>query len=170
MDNEVIKPDFETFIFIFRGRKVMVDSDLATLYEVSTKRLKEQVKRNISRFPKDFMFELTEFERSELVANCDRFGTMKHSIVCPLVFTEQGVAMLSSILRSEKAILINIEIMRAFARYRSLIHESVELKNEVRALDKKFTQAFNFLLKRLDELHQKKLQPRIRIGFRKDQL
>ena len=101
-----------------------------------TKLLKEQVNRNVSRFPQDFMFELTDLERSE----------------------------------SEKAILMNIEIMRAFSRYRSLIKESEELKNQMGILDKKFTQAFNYLLKRLDELHQKKLHPRTRIGFRKDEL
>ena len=170
MENTMINPEFETLIFIFRGKKVMVDIDLATLYEIPTKRLKEQVKRNLSRFPPDFMFQLTGFELSELVANCDRLSTLKHSSVTPMVFTEQGVAMLSSILRSEKAILLNIEIMRAFARYRSLLKESEELKNEVKVLDKKFTQAFSYLMKRLDELHQKKLQPRIRIGFRKDEI
>ena len=75
-------------IFTFRGKKVMVDSDLAILYYVKTKRLKEQVKRNIARFPEDFMFELTENERLELVANCDRLHSLKHSSVNPWVFTE----------------------------------------------------------------------------------
>ncbi len=109
----------------------MVDSDLAVLYEVQTKRLKEQVKRNISRFPGDFMFELNDIETLQLVANCDRLQSLKHSSVHPMVFTEQGVSMLSSVLRSEKAIQINIEIMRAFARYRAIIAETNELKNEV---------------------------------------
>lgn len=148
----------------------MVDTDLALLYEVTTKRLKEQVKRNISRFPEDFMFELNKMEKAELVANCDRLNSLKHSSVNPLGFTEQGVAMLSSVLHSEKAIRINIEIMRAFARYRAFLHETEELNKELHALDKKFTQAFNSLLKRLDELHQKKNLPRTRIGFRKDDL
>jgi hypothetical protein len=82
-------------IFTFRAKKVMVDSDLAVLYEVQTKRLKEQVKRNISRFPWDFMFELNAIETLELVANCDRLQSLKHSSVHPMVFTEQGVSMLS---------------------------------------------------------------------------
>jgi hypothetical protein len=99
--------------------KVMIDADLAILYGTATKVLKQQVKRNLSRFPADFMFELTLEETNELVTNCDRLRGLKHSSVNPLVFTEQGVAMLSSVLRSEKAIQINIEIMRAFARYRS---------------------------------------------------
>jgi hypothetical protein len=80
----------------------MIDTDLASLYEVPTKRLKEQVKRNISRFPEDFMFELNEHEKTELVANCDRLNSLKHSSINPLIFTEQGVAMLSSVLHSEK--------------------------------------------------------------------
>ena len=93
---EIIKADYETLIFQFRGYKVMVDTDLAMLYEVPTNRLKEQVKRNIGRFPEDFMFELTKVEKDELVANCDRLGSLKHSSINPLVFTEQGVSMLTS--------------------------------------------------------------------------
>lgn len=132
--NELIKAEYETLIFHFRGFKVMVDTDLAVLYGVPTKRLKEQVKRNFSRFPEDFMFELTKAEKDELVANCDRLASLKHSSINPLVFTEQGVAMLSSILHSEKAIQINIEIMRAFSRYRAMIRENEELRNEVSEL------------------------------------
>jgi len=108
--------------------------------------------------------------KDELVTICDRLSFLKHSSVNPLAFTEQGVSMLSSVLRSEKAIQINIEIMRAFARYRAIIAETNELKNELNALDKKFTQAFNHLLTRLDELHSKQRQPRRRIGFRPDEL
>jgi hypothetical protein len=170
MENELNKSDYEVMIFSIRGRKVMVDYDLALLYDVPTKALKQQVKRNAVRFPDDFMFKLTIIEKNELVTNCDRLSFLKHSSINPLVFTEQGVAMLSSVLHSEKAIRINIEIMRAFARYRAFLNESEELRNELRDLDKKFTQAFNLLVKRLDELHQKKSLPRTRIGFRKDEL
>jgi hypothetical protein len=123
MEN-LIKPEYEQLIFQFRGVRVMVDKDLADLYGTVTKVLKQQVKRNLGRFPQDFMFELTKQEREELVTNCDRFDRLKHSTINPMVFTEQGVAMLSSVLRSEKAIQINIEIMRAFARYRSLLKEN----------------------------------------------
>jgi hypothetical protein len=170
MGKELIKSDYETMIFTYRGKKVMVDSDLALLYDVPTKALKQQVKRNQIRFPEDFMFELSINEKEELVTICDRLSFLKHSSINPLVFTEQGVAMLSSVLRSEKAIRINIEIMRAFARYRAILKENEEVKNELWKLDKKFTQAFNVLLHRLDELHQKKSLPRTRIGFRKDEL
>jgi hypothetical protein len=166
MKNALIKPEYETLIFIFRGKKVMIDSDLAMLYDVPTKRLKEQVKRNIQRFPDDFMFELSINEKNELVANCDRLSTLKHSTVMPMAFTEQGVSMLSSVLRSEKAIKINIEIMRTFAKYRAWLVEHEELKNEIKLLDHKLNEAFKYLLEKLDALHQQKNEPRISIGFK----
>ena len=103
-------------IYTLRGMQVMLDRDLAELYEVEAKRLNEQVKRNINRFPEKFRFQLTELEKGELVANCDRFNSLKHSTSLPYAFTEQGIAMLSSVLRSDKAIDVNIFIMRAFLR------------------------------------------------------
>jgi hypothetical protein len=170
MKKSIIKADYQTLIYEFRGHKVMLDFDLAALYGVETKRLKEQVRRNISRFPEDFMFELNkdEFEylRSQ-IASSKRGGTR----YLPMVFTEQGVAMLSSILNSEKAIQINVEIMRAFAQYRALLVESKDLRSELRALDDKINQIFKFLLGKIDALSQKQLdQPRKKIGFkRKDE-
>lgn len=164
--NEILKPDFENLIFIVRGKKVMVDKDLACIYGIQTKALKQQVKRNIKRFPVDFMFETTDEELKELVTNCDRFAKLKHSNVNPMVFTEQGVAMLSSVLHSEEAILVNIEIMRAFARYRALLKETTELKNEIRLLDEKLNNAFNYLLEKIDALHQKQNEPMKPIGYK----
>ena len=164
--NNLIKPQYETLIFQFRGYKVMIDTDLASLYEISTKVLKQQVKRNIDRFPEDFMFELTNDEKIELVTNCDRLANLKHSSVNPLVFTEQGVAMLSSVLKSDKAIKINIEIMRTFAKYRAFLNEHSELKKEINALDNKVNQMFDFLLKKLDALHQKKNEPMEPVGYK----
>jgi len=109
MDKAIIKSDYQSLIYEFRGYKVMLDYDLAVLYETETKKLKQQVRRNISRFPKDFMFELNkdEFEylRTQIVTS-NRGGTR----YVPMAFTEQGVAMLSSVLNSEKAVQINIEI------------------------------------------------------------
>jgi hypothetical protein len=165
MEN-LIKPEYETLIFQFRGLKVMIDADLAVLYDVPTKALKQQVKRNIGRFPADFMFELTKNEKDELVTICDRLGQLKHSSINPLVFTEQGVSMLSSVLRSEKAIKINIEIMRAFARYRSLLKENEELKKEILKLDAKLNQAFRVLLDKIDSLHQKATTTMKPVGFK----
>ena len=166
MDSNILKTEYEILIFTIRGRKVMIDTDLALLYDVSTKALKQQVRRNITRFPEDFMFELNIKEKNELVTNCDRLGRLRHSSVNPIVFTERGVAMLSTVLRSEKAIQVNIEIMRAFARYRAIIRENEILKNEIRALDEKLNKAVQFLLERIDELHQKKSPSVKSIGYK----
>ena len=164
--SNLIDPAYETLIFQFRGFKVMIDTDLSLLYGVPTKALKQQVKRNAARFPEDFMFELNQEEKEELVTNCDRLAALKHSSVNPMAFTEQGVAMLSSVLRSEKAIRINIEIMRAFARYRALLKENEELKKEILKLDAKLNQAFRFLLDKIDALHQPPGEPRKPVGYR----
>ncbi|MEI6138759.1 MAG: ORF6N domain-containing protein [Mariniphaga sp.] len=165
---DIIRADYETLIFQFRGFKVMIDTDLAMLYGVPTKVLKQQVKRNPERFPEDFMFELSKIEKDELVTNCDRLSILKHSSVNPLVFTEQGVSMLSSVLHSEKAIKINIEIMRAFARYRALLRENEDLKKEILKLDSKLNQAFKYLLDRIDALHQKSNTSMPPVGFKID--
>lgn len=102
-EQENLKPllPIEQRIFTLRGQQVMLDSDLAELYEVETKRLNEQVRRNISRFPENFRFQLTQTEKEELVANCDRLNRLKHSSTCPYVFSEYGVAMLSADNKSE---------------------------------------------------------------------
>lgn len=149
----------------------MLDLDLAALYGVETKRLKEQVRRNISRFPEDFMFELNKEEFDSLrsqIATSKRGGTR----YLPMVFTEQGVAMLSSILNSEKAIQVNIEIMRAFAKYRALLIESKDLRQELRVLDDKINKIFKFLLGKIDALNQKQIDlPGKKIGYkRKDEV
>jgi hypothetical protein len=166
MDSNIVQTEYEILIFTIRGKRVMIDTDLALLYDVSTKALKQQVKRNINRFPEDFMFELTINETNELVTNCDRLLKLKHSSVNPIVFTEQGVAMLSSVLRSEKAVLVNIEIMRAFARYRAIIKENEILRNEIQALDEKLNNAVQFLLERMDELHQQRSLPVKSVGYK----
>jgi len=124
-------------IFEIRGQKVMIDADLAILYDVSTKRLNEAVKRNITRFPEDFMFKLTIEEKNELVANCDRLTNLKHSSSNPFVFTENGVAMLSSVLNSEKAIQINLQIIRAFVRLRRMLTEHDALRLAVEGLERR---------------------------------
>ena len=168
MERTLVKADYQSLIFEFRGYKVMVDADLAALYETETKVLKQQVKRNIDRFPDDFMFQLTSKEKEQLVTNCDRLSNLKHSSVNPLVFTEQGVAMLSSVLRSKKAISINIDIMRAFAKYRAMLMEDKDLRSEIRALDDKINNVFKYLLDKIDALHQNKIEekPRKRIGYK----
>ena len=101
--------DIENRIFTIRSKQVMIDSDLAEIYGVETKRVYEQVKRNIERFPESYRFQLSENEKIELVANCDRFKTLKYSTSNPYVFTEQGVAMLSAVLKSGIAVKVSIE-------------------------------------------------------------
>jgi len=127
-------------IFEIRGSKVMLDFHLAEMYEIETRRLKEQVRRNIERFPDDFMFQLSKDEWLELVAICDNLPkNIKHSPVTPFAFTQEGVAMLSGVLHSQVAIRVNINIMRTFVAMRQLIlnspvNETKELQNEVREL------------------------------------
>ncbi|MEY2922605.1 MAG: hypothetical protein RL108_1231 [Bacteroidota bacterium] len=117
----------ENRIFSFRGEQVMIDRDLAELYQVEVKRLNEQIKRNTERFPESFRFQLSDTETKELVANCDRFQTLKYSSVNPFVFTEQGVAMLSAVLRSQIAIEVSIQIINAFVQMRKVIGNNQQL-------------------------------------------
>ena len=125
-------------IYLIRDKKVMLDRDLAEMYNIETKVLKQAVRRNIDRFPEDFMFELSTKEftnwRSQFVAsNSDKMGLR----IPPFAFTEQGVAMLSSILNSKKAIQVNIQIMRVFTRIRELLHDNLNVKIEIEEIRKK---------------------------------
>jgi len=132
--NERNVPDelIMTKILLVRGMKVMIDRDLAELYGVSTKRLNEQVKRNVKRFPHDFMYQLTEEEKEEVVANCDHLKNLKYSPQLPYVFTEYGAVMLASVLNSDRAIEVNIQIVRIFIRMRemSMTNQEILLKLE----------------------------------------
>ncbi len=124
-------------IFLIRGRKVMIDRDLAELYGVETKYLNRQVKRNIKRFPKEFVFQLEEKEKSELVTICHRFETMKHSSALPYAFTEHGVAMLASVLNSERAIKASIHIIQTFVKLREMISTHKDLRRKLAELEKR---------------------------------
>ncbi len=158
----------EKRILLIRGQKVMLDAHLAGLYGVSTKRLNEQVRRNLRRFPKDFMFRLTSDE-SEVLRS--QFATLKkgrggHRKYLPLVFTEQGVAMLSSALNSERAIKINIEIMRAFVRLREIIATHKDLAQKLEELDKKYDEQFKVVFQAIRQLMVPPAPPpKRRIGF-----
>jgi len=161
-------------IFLIRGQKVMLDRDLAELYGLDTKVLKQQVRRNLNRFPDDFMFELTkeEFEnwRSQFVtSNSDRMG-LRYS---PMVFTEHGVLMLSSVLNSKKAIAVNIQIMRIFTRMRQMLTDTLSLKLEVEEIRKKVQNQdknIELVFSYLDELinKQEEQPPCKRIGYKPD--
>ncbi len=160
----------ESKIYEIRGQKVMLDFDLALMYEVDTKRLKETVKRNINRFPADFMFFLTQQEFQRLrsqIATSKRGGTR----YLPSAFTEQGVAMLSSVLNSEKAIEVNIAIIRTFVLIRRYALSFDELSKKIKQLEKKYNSNFKEVFKALDFLltekqQQQDLKNRTRIGFK----
>lgn len=130
----------ENKIFVIRGIKVMLDRDLAELYGVETKVLNQAVKRNLERFPVNFMFKLNDDEFTELVTNCDRFKTLKHSVYAPHAFTEHGIAMLSSVLRSKKAIAINIEIIQTFIKLKQFAIEHKDLIGRIAELENYFVQ------------------------------
>jgi cell division protein FtsL len=159
-------------ILLIRDQKVMIDSDLARLYGVETKQLKRQVRRNIERFPQDFMFELT---KSEFEILRSQFGTFKqgeHSKYLPMVFTEQGVAMLSSVLNSPAAIKVNIEIIRVFTKIREVLTESLNVKLEIEEIKKKLMnhdKNIELIFNYLDEMMEKQDNPkeRIKIGYKK---
>ena len=129
--------NIEQRIFLIRGKKVLLDHDLAILYGVKTHRLNEQVKRNAKRFPNDFMFQLTSQEKTEVIAICDNLKMLKFSPVNPYAFTEQGIAMLSSVLNSDKAIKVNIQIMRTFTKLRELVLVHKDLRIKIEELEKK---------------------------------
>ncbi len=155
--------DITSRIFTIRGAKVMLDRDLATLYGVETKVLKQAVRRNIKRFPQDFMFDLTyqEFKdlRSQIVTSS--WGGTRYK---PLAFTEQGVAMLSGILNSDRAIEVNIQIMRAFVKVRQMILYNAELKQELEELRSQTDERFQVVFEVLDKLLADDKSVRV-IGF-----
>ena len=158
-----------------RGMKVMLDYDLAELYNVETKRLKESVKRSLFRFPDDFMFDLTRNEYNFLRSQNTTLekGRGKHSKFNPYAFTEQGVAMLSSILNSKKAIEMNIQIVRTFVLMRQFALSHRDLTEKLKELETRYNQQFTTILEALDYLMKKdavetKLQHRERIGYKKE--
>ena len=159
-------------IYFIRNQKVMIDRDLALLYGIETKRLKEQVKRNISRFPEDFMFELSKEEfanwRSQFAtSNSDKMGLR----YAPMAFTEHGVLMLSSVLNSDKAIQTNIQIMRIFTKVRQMLLDTTEIKLDIAQIQKKLAnhdKNIELVFSYLDELTEKEetIKPRTKIGYK----
>ncbi len=158
---EVIKQQ----IYLIRGQKVMLDRDLAELYGVATKVLNQAVTRNAERFPADFMFRLNRVEQKELVTNCDRFKTLKHSSVASRAFSEQGVAMLSSVLKSKRAIEVNIQIMRAFVILRDMLASHKDFAGKLEALEQKYDEQFRVVFEAIRAIMAEDEQPRRKIGF-----
>jgi hypothetical protein len=155
----------EERIMIIRGEQVLIDRDLAEVYQVEVKRLNEQVKRNIERFPERFRFQLTDKEKDKLVANCDRFERMKHSSVNPFVFTEQGVAMLSTVLRSETAVNTSIRIMDAFVNMRKILANYAGLFQRMDAVERKLLETDNRLEQVFKALETHEEKPKEGIFF-----
>ena len=153
-------------IYLIRGFKIMLDKDLAELYGVETKRLKEQVRRNISRFPEDFMFELSEGEEALLRSQIATLkGKGKHSKYLSMAFTEQGVAMLSTVLNSERAIQVNIQIMRTFTRFRQMLVGHKDLRQKIEKMEEKYDEQFRAIFEAIKQLLKEDDQPKRKIGF-----
>ena len=154
-------------ILLVRGEKVILDSDLAKLYGVPTRRLNEQVRRNKDRFPGDFMFQLTFEETAALRSQDETSKGRGGRRYAPLVFTEQGVAMLSSVLHSERAVRVNIEIMRAFVRLRAMAYSYKDLAHKIHALEQKYDTQFKDVFNAIRALMVPPPGgPKHRIGFR----
>ncbi|MBP6234141.1 MAG: ORF6N domain-containing protein [Chitinophagaceae bacterium] len=157
-------------IYLIRGMKVMLDFELSELYETETKQLKRQVRRNIERFPKDFMFELTTKEFADLRS---QFGTSSWggTRYTPMAFTEQGVAMLSSVLNSSTAIKVNIQIIRVFTRMKEMVLTNKDILLKLEQLEKKVSghdQNMQMIFEALKQLLNPPQEPRKRIGFKPD--
>jgi flagellar capping protein FliD len=155
-----------SLIYFIRGEKVMLDTDLAKLYDVETRVLKQAVRRNLDRFPEDFMFELSNEEIDRMVSqnvipSKQIFGGAK-----PFAFTEQGIAMLSSVLNSKIAIQVNIAILRTFVKLRQLLKDHKDLADKIEKLEQKYDQQFKVIFTAIKQMLKEDSKPRPRIGFK----
>lgn len=157
----------EQVIYLARGHRVMLDADLADLYGVETKALNRAVKRNLDRFPEDFMFQLADNEwenlKCQIGTSSSSYGGRRYS---PYVFTQEGVAMLSGVLKSERAVKVNIEIMRAFVRYRGIMAAHQELIQRLDVLESRYDQQFAVVFDAIRQLMTPPDEAKGRIGFR----
>jgi hypothetical protein len=167
MKTLIPKEHIENAIFFVHGQKVMLDEDLAKLYGVENKKLLQAVKRNIKRFPEDFMFQLSQKEweilRSQFVTSSEKHGGRRYA---PYVFTEQGVAMLSSVLRSERAVAVNVEIIRAFVRLRRVLGTHKALADKLTKLEEKYDTQFKTVFDAIRNLMAPPNPKRPPIGFK----
>ena len=166
--NIILTETIEKRIFFIRGYKVMIDRHLAELYGVSTMALNQAVKRNKERFPDDFMFRLTKTERDEVITVCDNLQPLKFSPGLPSVFTENGVAMLSSVLRSKRAITVNIQVMRTFTRLRQMLSTHKDLARKIEDLERNIRShdhKIEAIFEAIHELMNPPEKPRRSIGF-----
>ncbi len=159
--------NIQSRIYLIRGKKVMFDRDLAELYQVETRNLNKAVNRNIDRFPEDFMFKLTPHELENWkfqfgTSNKEWMGLRK----LPSVFTEQGIAMLSSVLHSKRAIQVNIQIMRTFTKLREMLASNKDLREKIEQMEQKYDQQFKEVFQAIKILVSHKEEPKTNIGFR----
>jgi phage regulator Rha-like protein len=155
-------------IISLRGERVMLDRDLANMYGVEIRVLKQAVRRNIDRFPDDFMFELTKKEQDSLRSQFVTLKRGQHSKYPPFAFTEQGVAMLSSVLNSDHAIGVNIAIMRTFTRLRKMLVTHKDLKRKIEAMEKKYDEQFRIVFEAITQLIEEDEKPKKKIGYLKE--
>lgn len=159
-------------IYLIRNEKILLDSDLADLYGVETRILKQAVRRNLNRFPSDFMFQLTKKEYHSLRSQIVILKRGQHTKYLPFAFTEQGVAMLSSVLNSEKAVQVNIAIMRAFVQLRKFLQSNESLSNKLKKLEKETKKRFeeqqeqiNIIFEAIKQLIKEETKPKKQVGF-----
>jgi hypothetical protein len=166
MDRLIKQDGIEHLIFNIRNQYVMIDRDLAAIFGVETKYLNRQVKRNSERFPAEFMFQLNQMERDELVTNWHRLSIMKHSSSLPYAFSEHGVAMLSAVLNSQLAVNMSIHIIKTFIRIREIMFTSQVLDQRLSMLEEKVDRQFSLVFSAIDALNLIKNEPMTPIGFK----
>jgi hypothetical protein len=155
----------ERTILHIRGQKVMLDTDLAKLYGIPTKALKQAVKRNPDRFPSDFMFELSQTEKDEVVTNCDHLAKLKFSHTLPYAFTEHGALMLGNVLNSPQAAHVSVQIVRTFVRLREMLVSHKDLAFKLEEMEKKYDHQFHVVFESLRQLLAPPEKPKRPIGF-----
>ena len=168
MTNTIPQDQIEKTILVLRGHRVMLDTDLARIYGVTTKRLNEQVRRNLDRFPDDFMFQLDEVEFVTLRLKFTTANTYGGRRTKPFVFTEHGALMLASILNSPVAVGASIQVVRAFINLRKILASHVELAKKLDVLERKYDHQFKVVFDAIRELTLIPEQPRKRIGIKQD--
>jgi len=159
----------EQRILLVRGSRVMIDADLAEIYGTTTKRLNQAVKRNRERFPVDFMFQLNEKEKIELVTECDHLSKLKYSPSLPYAFTEHGAIMAANVLNTPQAVEMSVFVVRAFIRLRQMVIEHKDLARKLSRMEQKYDAQFKIVFDEIKKLMIYKEKPRRRIGFVTDQ-
>jgi len=152
-------------ILLIRGERVMLDADLAAIYGATTKSLNQAVKRNLDRFPPDFMFQLTAREKAKVVTNCDHLARLKFSPHLPYAFTEHGALMLANILNSERAAQTSVQVVRTFVRLRQMLDSNADLARKLAALEEKYDAQFKVVFGAIRQLMAPEPPKRRAIGF-----